>query len=301
MILRLDPRFPMVWRTPTSVQLGIDPPLVVLDPVTELEERVLAALAVGVGESGLTMIARGQTAVRDALLARLEPVLEGADPAAEPPLVAVSGLGPLSIELDAVLRASGLRVLLSPDPADLADEEPSLAVAIGHLVLPPALHALWLRRDVPHLPIVFSDGGVTVGPVVEPGTGPCLLCLELHRRDADPAWPAIATQLLGRSGSAESRLTAAESAAVAARIVLRRLVDGPAASAESVRLDAATGERTTSTWHPHPECGCRGIPPLPTLAAVSPARPGNGWADAARHGPTRHRPTSSAPGDDAPA
>jgi hypothetical protein len=36
MILRLDPRFPMVWRTPTSVQLGIDPPLVILDPVTEL-------------------------------------------------------------------------------------------------------------------------------------------------------------------------------------------------------------------------------------------------------------------------
>lgn len=60
MILRLDPRWPLVWRTPTSVQVGIDPPLVILDPISELEERLLAAIAVGVSESGLAMLARGR-------------------------------------------------------------------------------------------------------------------------------------------------------------------------------------------------------------------------------------------------
>ncbi len=75
MILRLDPRLPIVWRSPSSVQLGVDPPVVVLNEVTEIQERILAALAVGVSEPGLTMIAQGHLDQRDDLLRRLVPAL----------------------------------------------------------------------------------------------------------------------------------------------------------------------------------------------------------------------------------
>ena len=48
MILKLDPRYPVVWRSPSSVQVGIDPPIVVVEDLTSGQERLLAALGPGV-------------------------------------------------------------------------------------------------------------------------------------------------------------------------------------------------------------------------------------------------------------
>ena len=53
MTLRLDPRRPIVWRTPHSLQIGVDPVLAVLDDVSEGDARLIDALAVGVPRSGL--------------------------------------------------------------------------------------------------------------------------------------------------------------------------------------------------------------------------------------------------------
>jgi bacteriocin biosynthesis cyclodehydratase domain-containing protein len=288
MTLRLDPRFPLVWRTPTSVQLGIDPPIVRLNDVTEGQERLLAALALGVTAPGLTMIAAGKLEERDELLAAVEPVLDDS-PANLSVTVAVSGSGAFADALARILAASGVRVHRSVNPADVAETRPDLAVLAGHFVLPPESHGLWLRRDVPHLPVVFSDTGVVIGPFVEPGTGPCLLCLELAHRDADQAWPAIASQLLGKRGSAETAVLAHEAAGLAARWVLERAREGtPSITGPSiaVRLDAATGRRTQRLARQHPECGCRGISHLldPEQLSVAPSGPqyrrGNDWADA---------------------
>jgi bacteriocin biosynthesis cyclodehydratase domain-containing protein len=258
MILKLDPRFPLVWRTPSSLQLGVDPSLVRLDEVTELQERLLAALTLGVSAPGLTMIARGDRGELDALLLAVAPALAEPDGTAEPSTIALTGDGPLVDALAAALAGSGVHVELGTAAADLGDPRPDLAILVHHFVVPPDLHGLWLRRDVAHLPIVFSDGGVSVGPIVEPGAGPCLLCLELHRRDADDSWPAIATQLLGRRAAAETPTLVLEAAAHACRLVLDRLAGGPG-PAVSVRIDAATGRREETAWQPHPECGCRGI------------------------------------------
>lgn len=76
MVLRLDPRFPVVWRTPSSVQLGVDPPAAIVEALTETQERMLAALAVGVSESGLAMLARGHDDERASLIAAIAPALE---------------------------------------------------------------------------------------------------------------------------------------------------------------------------------------------------------------------------------
>ena len=286
MVLKLDPRYPIVWRSPSSLQVGVDPAIVRLDDVTELQERMLAALAVGVSLPGLAMIAHGSNGERDALVRTLSPVLlhDGQRAAAS---VALSGAGPAVEAITSALADSGVHLDVAADAAGLADSRPDLAILVHDFVAPPSLHSLWLRRDVPHLPVVFSDGGVTIGPIVEPGSGPCLLCLELHRRDADPAWPAIATQLLGRRATADSAVLVLEAAAITSRMALDR-IEGGQGAARSVRVDALTGRRDTVQWQPHPECGCRGIEALLEGAslevAAAPASAGRretGWAGAA--------------------
>lgn len=316
MILRLDPRLPIVWRSPSSVQLGVDPPVVVLNEVTEIQERILAALAVGVSEPGLTMIAQGHLDQRDDLLRRLVPALvpalvgaagsaAGSAEPASAPTVAISGDGPAVSAIADALAASGARVLMGTHAADLADSAPDVAIVTAHHVLAPALHALWLRRDVPHLPVVFSDTAVLIGPMVEPGVGPCLLCLELHRRDADTAWPAIATQLLGRSSRLVAPALMLEAAAAACRTTLGRLAAGADTAFTSTRIDGDTGQRREFEVQPHPECGCRGIQRLlereTAGRAPRPGRQGIDWAAAARRAPAGTARTRSARAGAAPA
>jgi bacteriocin biosynthesis cyclodehydratase domain-containing protein len=291
MILRLDPRLPLVWRSPVSIQLGIDPPVVVLDDVTDTQERLLAALAVGVSEPGTAMIAHGRLDERDDLLRRLGPALVPPAPDGPVATIAVSGDPGLTEPIARALAASGVHVVTAPTASELAESGADLAVLASHYVLPPEVHGLWLRRDVPHLPVVLSDTAIAIGPMVEPGTGPCLLCVELHRRDANAAWPAIATQLLGRRSCAGSPALVLEAAAAVCRSVLDRIAAGARAAAASTRIDAATGERTSQLWQPHPECGCRGIGRL--VEPLSPGRPGSGWADAARHAPAHERTTTA--------
>jgi bacteriocin biosynthesis cyclodehydratase domain-containing protein len=279
MILKLDPRFPVLWRNPSSAQLGVDPPLAVLNDVTHGQAAMLSALAVGVTEPGLTLIARGRVAERDALLQSVAPALLGAVKERPAPTIALSGTGPLIEAVVHSLAQSGVLVRVAADAADVADTGPDLAILVHHFVIPPGLHGLWLRRDIPHIPVVFSETGVVVGPIIEPGTGPCLLCIELHRRDADEAWPAIATQLLGRRGNPESALLVLEASATVCRLALERLAADrlTGSAATSIRIDADSGAREVTKWATHPECGCLGIP--------TSDRRETGWPAAGRRAP----------------
>ena len=103
----------------------------------------------------------------------------------------VTGAGALALRLAAMIGESGRL-------ADSVDA-PGLVLLVADWIVSPADHARWLNRDIPHLPIVLGDRGVTVGPFVEPGSGPCLHCVHLSRTDDDPAWPVLATQLWGRA------------------------------------------------------------------------------------------------------
>jgi hypothetical protein len=267
MVLRLDPTIPLVWRTPQSLQFGIDSPLVVLDDVSPATERMIAALVTGVSASGLEMIARsaGGTAEESrALVTRLSPVLERR---IKPPgaTVTVWGHGRTAAALSAHLVAAGLTIV--PD-----GDRTVLAVIVADFVVEPDLHGRWLRRDIPHLPIVFGDRAVQLGPMVEPGDGPCLYCLERHRTDADTAWPAIASQLWGRRGpiheSAEAILVEQEVAGIAARQVIQRVRNGASGGrsrAESVAVEAGTGIRSSRRWTVHPSCLCRSLTGEPSI------------------------------------
>lgn len=279
MVLRLDPRFPLVWRSPFSAQLGIDPPVVRLDDLTPADEKVLAALSTGVSRPGLDMIARSAgLADLDALLAALAPALIGAPPRPEFTVLVV-GTSQTAERIIRTLAESGVRVLTAPDAATAERAACDLAVAVGHFVLSPELRGLWLRRDTPHLPVVYSDTGAVVGPLVVGGSTPCLYCLDHHARDADAAWPAIAVQLWGRRSSAETALTSREVAVIACRAVLD-WADGRDAGAASARLDAATGEINRREWAVHPDCGCS-VPG------------GNGSVASGRRDPAPRRPRTA--------
>ena len=57
------------------------------------------------------------------------------------------------------------------------------------------LAARYEQRRQPHLLVDLRGGVPVVGPLVRPPAGPCLNCLDLHRMDRDPDWPALAAQL----------------------------------------------------------------------------------------------------------
>lgn len=287
MILKLDPRWPVIWRSPTSVQIGIDPPRVVLHGVTESDERMLATLAVGVSPSGLDLVG---TDAAD-FVTQLEPALLQTRGTRPEPVVAISGVGELTVQVATALGHHGIRTLVATDHTQLASCSPDVAVVIADYVVPPELHGFWLRRDVPHLAAVFSDTGAHVGPVVEPGTGPCLVCIELHRRRDDPEWASIATQLLSRKAPRASAVLLSEIVGRVGRMVLHRLDDTTTTPASgphaSLRIDAATGEITTREWTRHADCSCAAL----GAEGVSAIRRGTDSASAGQPGRSPSSPT----------
>lgn len=308
MVLRLDPRYPLVWRTPDTIQLGIDRPLAIVPGVTGPLETVIAALRVGVPESGALMLGRqaGATdAATSALLRALAPVLLRGDPGPVPPdgadgtksdradadgdspagaaawfdraalppgipprpVVCVDGDGDTADRIRGLVSDLGITVVSTAEimpaapAAGRARPSPDLAVIVDHFVLAPARHGRWLRRDVPHLPVLFSDAEVRIGPLVEPGAGPCLTCLELERVDEDPAWPAIACQLLHRTAPTESTRLGIQVAATVAGMVHDRLFAGSNQfAAVSLAVDAESLTVRRRAHRPHERCGCRFLP-----------------------------------------
>jgi bacteriocin biosynthesis cyclodehydratase domain-containing protein len=277
MVLKLDPRATMVWRDPFSLQFGVDPARVVLREVSSSEERMIAALASGVSRSGLTMIAESSgsdESVIENLLARVGALLID-DEAPQPrKIVNIAGSGPTVDRIAETLVQSGVLVRVS---ARASAEPCHLGLAVGHYVLDPDSYGFWLRRDLPHLPIIFGDETVAIGPLIEPGITACLYCLEHHRRDADASWSAIASQLWGRASGSETPLVSREVAAIACRIMMTRLAgnwSGPTvAAATSIRLSVDSGQTIRRDWMPHPDCGCIRLPSIDS-DQLSEGRPG---------------------------
>jgi hypothetical protein len=93
---------------------------------------------------------------------------------------------------------------------------------------------------------------------VVPGATSCLRCHDLHRTDADPAWPALAlaweqqaAPLAGSSGPAGPLLAAAS-----ARQALAWLHGGRPASLGSTLEEQPDGRIVRVRWSVHPGCGC---------------------------------------------
>jgi len=138
--------------------------------------------------------------------------------------------------------------------------EPDVVVVVESHGADPARAALLVGHGVAHLSVVVREADTVVGPLVVPGAGPCLRCLDLHRAETDPAWPVLLGQLVGADAADEPGTVAQVAAGVAAAAVLA-VVDGltpPVGRTWEVGLpDAIPRERT---WQPHAACGCATLP-----------------------------------------
>lgn len=291
MNLVLDPRSPVVWRDPATLQFGVDRPSLVLSPVSRLDEQVVAAVAAGHGAGGLpTLVAHlGADALAVAAsVDRLRPALVAAPSSASPsPVVLVAGPGPVADAVAHLLGSCGVDVRR---PAD--DDRPprgSTGVLVGGHVVDPRLRREWVRRDLTHLLVRVGDRRARVGPVTVPGTTACARCLDLHAGEADRAWPAIAGQLSRQALAAPPSLSVHEVASRAARRLWSRLGGsaGVAADDEVESIAIEDGLVTRSRARPHPECGCAVLPrsDSPVARRRGPDRTGSTTASAV-HGPS---------------
>lgn len=280
-MLKLNPTHTMLWRSPTSVQFGADDPVAFIPEMTTAIEIVITALSAGVSEVSLHAIADGAgmpTQGLDSLLKALAPALYGVD-ATPYWRITVDGRGRTADALTAMLTASGHL---------LVTERPDLAIILGHHVLRPDHSGTWLRRDVVHLPVLFGDTVVRIGPLVTPGTGPCLHCVYLDHAGLDDAWQILATQLLNRRSHLESARTSGEVAALISRWIdnasgpgaptglrnRRHFLEGLGAG-DVVKLEGASGRMTRATYRQRPECACQALPqnviPIASRRAGNPA------------------------------
>ena len=114
----------------------------------------------------------------------------------------------------------------------------------------------------PHLPVrAYAATGVC-GPLVVPGLTPCLRCHDLHRRDADPAWPLIGVQwaqCTDRQAPVDSLL--AHQLACLTIALLRRWIDAPEAHEEwagrAYAITLPDHVVTVEERPAHPLCGCQ--------------------------------------------
>lgn len=131
---------------------------------------------------------------------------------------------------------------------------------------PAELTALaYARRRVPHLTLDLRDGIAVIGPLVPPAGSPCLNCIDLHRRDRDPVWPALAAQLSTGGETIEpcSVTTALIAVGYATDEVLTFLDGGVPQTIGATIEIAGPGRERRRTWPAHPKCGCSRRPGQP--------------------------------------
>jgi hypothetical protein len=156
-------------------------------------------------------------------------------------------------------------------------DRPDLVVLVEHGAADATAAGRLVSADQPHLSVVIREDDILVGPLVRPGTGPCLRCLDLHRGDRDPAWPSVLAQLLSpASGTLQPEETAASTLA-AGLVTLQVLahLDGivePATAGATLEIELPDGLIARRSWPAHPGCGCHWPPqsadPTPSRSTV---------------------------------
>ena len=116
----------------------------------------------------------------------------------------------------------------------------------------------YARKSLAHLLIEERDDTVLIGPLVPPDGSPCLRCLDLHRRDRDPAWPTLVAQLATSIDAAPTISTATTLIAVGVAVAqVLAYLDGD--DAPTIGASIEVGPPSTlrrRSWAPHPRCDC---------------------------------------------
>ncbi len=151
------------------------------------------------------------------------------------------------------ITAALLRTVPSVETAGVRGQPVPLVVQLDSdkpVTLVAAAHA---QRRQPHLPVTIREGSVVVGPLVPATGGPCLACLDLHRRDRDATWPG-APPPSGPEPCTVATLLAATAYAVEEALTF---IDGGSPETVGTSAELASPSRVRRrTWLPHPDCDC---------------------------------------------
>lgn len=248
-LMRLDPNAPLLWRDERTLQVGYDRDLS-FDATAPWVELLLSRLRSSFRRGSFDVIAHAAGAPREearALLARVDPLLVDERPAARPAWVESIGIsdGRCEYRMRESLVDEGITLV---DPA----QPPAVAVVLVQGAAATLPFARYLRDDVPHLPVSFEPGRVTIGPLVIPGASACLACRDAHSTDLDPSWPLLHAQLIGRDPGPIRAAQVAEAGRIAAVLL------GEPPTSES-RIAQISGDGPIG-WHSvrfHEECRCR--------------------------------------------
>jgi hypothetical protein len=146
--------------------------------------------------------------------------------------VVVHGTGRVADQLGALLEQSGVGSVEEPGAST---RRPALIVLTEDDVGETA--ALLTRDGLPHLLAGVRERRGVVGPLVLPGSAPCLHCLDLVRTEIDPGWPILAAQ--------------------AALQVLELLEGGtPGSVGGTLELTLPGWRWRRRSWPRHPGCPC---------------------------------------------
>lgn len=171
---------------------------------------------------------------------------------------------------------------VDPDVRTACPTAPDLVVMVNDQVADALAGMPLVQQGTVHLPVVRRPDEVVVGPLVVPGAGPCLHCLDLHRRDVDPGWPAAVDQL--RTSRQAVTPPPPWVSAVVTGFCLTLLqppsAGGPPALAGVEVTVSGSGRTEWGRWAPHPSCGCVGLPdPDPGARAAGDGSDGSSAGD----------------------
>lgn len=225
-------------------------------PADVLRRRTAARVLVA-GEGPL--VAPLATALAAAGVGHVDPVVDGRATHAD---VCVGGLGWDDVAASRAIATATAIARFAPgvDVSSVRSDNVDFVVRVGDRH-PAALARRAVRlHTLPRLDVTVRLGTVLVGPLVRPAGSPCRLCLDLHRRDRDPAWPMLAAQLATAppgAGEPCALTTAMAGAAFAADEVLAFIDGAPVRTEAAIVEIPRAGEFRRREWTTHPRCDCR--------------------------------------------
>lgn len=254
MFLRIDPSIPVVWRDSDTVQLGLDPEITRLGPLDVTQARGIAELIRGTSLARLAVIVGGENAAQTLVQSCGDVFRER--PRTTLPRIAVVGVAPATDTIARTWAGAAASTVVAESSTDLTGSDVDFVILVSHFVVSPMDLQPWLGRDITHCAIVFGESSVRVGPLVTPGSGPCVRCVELTRIDADPTWSAVAPQVWRKTAAGDTVSLAIHAAAESLEMYAM-------GGGYSVRIDGQTLGRVTAPHSIHVSCGCSAIPTIP--------------------------------------
>ncbi|MGO1537873.1 MAG: hypothetical protein ACTHZ9_08010 [Leucobacter sp.] len=271
-ITLIDPDLPVCWESPEVLRIGFDRSTAVVANPSSAAQRLIEHLRGGIHTTQVEHVASSVGVTPEelqSLLKELDRALIVRNTPVPPPrtlpwegttqtVVSVYDDGRQLEGLHRALSASGFRLTGTPD----GTQSPDIAVLVERYLEPLERAERVLSVGLPHLLIRFSDQSVKIGPLVIPPGAPCHSCLVFAEIDADPALPALASQLIHRVPQSETPVIIDLVGAIAVSY-LRHMQQGtPGVHSHQLRIPVSRGHFAGApeliSVTPHPRCGCHG-------------------------------------------